>query len=153
MLVCCNLEVFNQSINLHDAILRVIEIQIEKYLTSILYLLEKNTAFKSYFTDYNEENGENLRTIWLYVFDQLPIKGLALQNLSQSNYTSFISNLNFPFSRLEYDLLRELIIDQRSYEAKFEEGNPPVIEHFADQFNQRSKLGHHVNYLLTDIII
>ena len=51
MQICYNLDVYNESMNLHDAIKRVIELHIEKYLTSILYLLETNTAFKSYFPD------------------------------------------------------------------------------------------------------
>ena len=95
--------------NLLEAIKRAIELHIEKYLTAIYYQLEKNTAFKSYFTEHEESQstGAKIKEIWIHIFESLPILGLQLQTLSQSNYTSFISNLNFPFSRLENEILKE----------------------------------------------
>ena len=48
--VCCNLEIYNQSTNLLEAIRLIVQLNIEKYLTSILYILEKNAAFRSFFT-------------------------------------------------------------------------------------------------------
>ena len=38
---------------------------------------------------------------------------MHLQNVAQNNYTSFISNIKFPFSRLEYVALKDIIAKQK----------------------------------------
>ena len=129
--VCCNIEVFDQSTNLLEALKCIVELHIEKYLTSIYYILEKNTAFRSYFTDEDEEHSSKIKEIWLEIFNGLQIQGLELQSLSQSNYTTFISNLKFPFSRIEYDILKELVNDQNNFENESEEQMLTPLEHFA----------------------
>jgi len=61
--------------------------------------------------------------------------------------------LRFPFSRLESEVLKELTVDQRNFEAKETEELLTPIDYFAEQFNGRSKLGEHAQHLLTDIKI
>lgn len=51
---------------------------IEKYLTSILYILELNTAFKSFFTDYEMDHGPLIREIWVAIFSTLNISRFNL---------------------------------------------------------------------------
>jgi hypothetical protein len=73
-----------------------VQINIEKFLTTILFILEKNAAFRSFFTGYKEKinkvTGEVVKLekdylvlmqdIWLSIFGSLVIQGLQLQNLS-----------------------------------------------------------------------
>ena len=99
-----------------EAIRRAIELHIEKYLTAILYIIELNTAFISFFTDYDKDHGPLIREIWVTIFSNLNIVGLNLQDLSQSNYLNFSSILRFPFSRMEYTVVKELVIAQKKYE-------------------------------------
>lgn len=51
---------------------------IEKHLTSIVYILELETAFSTFFTDYNQDHGPLIREIWVSIFSRLNIAGLSL---------------------------------------------------------------------------
>lgn len=108
--VCSNIEIYSRSTNLLEAIKCIVQLNIEKYLTTILYVLERHAAFKSFFTGYKKDHGIEIREMWLYVFGNIRIQGLALQNLNQSNYLTFTQNLRFPFSKLEYEGLKELVV-------------------------------------------
>jgi hypothetical protein len=91
---------------------RVIEIHLEQYLTKLLFYLEKESVFRSFFTlEEDEEVSEIIQEIWIKGFDRLKFEEIQLQNLPQSNYTTFFSNLSFPFSREEARILSEIIID------------------------------------------
>jgi hypothetical protein len=48
--ICSDPALFNDSINVESALKKVIELNIEGYLTKLLFYLEKESAFKSYFT-------------------------------------------------------------------------------------------------------
>jgi len=48
--ICSDPAVFNDCINVESALKKVIELNIEGYLTKLLFYLEKESAFKSYFT-------------------------------------------------------------------------------------------------------
>jgi hypothetical protein len=48
--ICSDPAVFNDCINVESALKKIIESNIEGYLTKLLFYLEKESAFKSYFT-------------------------------------------------------------------------------------------------------
>ena len=60
---------------------------------------------------------------------------------------TFTNNLSFPFSKLEYEVLKEIVIEQKGFEANEENQMLNPLENFAQNFNSRSKLGTKVQYL------
>jgi hypothetical protein len=48
---------------------------VANYLTNVLYLLEKNAALRSFFTDYDKEHGRHVREIWLSIFRRQTLNG------------------------------------------------------------------------------
>jgi len=70
--------------------------------------------------------------------------------IPQSNYTTFCSNLNFPFSRTESEKLKEVIVLQKKFEAvnDSEGGDDKDIDHFAEQYTKISKLEPFFNVMI-----
>jgi hypothetical protein len=72
---------------------------------------------------------------------------MQLQNLAQSNYTTFISNLKFPFSRQEAEILREIQAEQVKFEtnmeemAELEDAKIDPKQNFAELLNEKSRIG------------
>jgi len=54
---------------------------------------------------------------------------------------TFTNNLSFPFSKLEYEVLKGIVIEQKGFEANEENQMLNPLENFAQNFNSRSKLG------------
>jgi hypothetical protein len=97
---------------------------------------------------------EIIREIWVRGFDRLKFEEIQLQNLPQSNYTTFFSNLSFPFSREEARILSEVIIDQRKFEVNNEDCSyEDKLEHFAGSFNKKSKLGKDLIAKMIDNVV
>ena len=154
--ISCNKEIFNDSMNVEQAIKMVIEGRYEQYLTVLLFQIERYTAFRSYFTKVYDEEGQEvpdsidlIKKIWIQGFNRLKTTQIQLQNLSQSNYTTFIANLKFPFSRLEAAALIEINKEQNTFEA-LEENIQTPIEFFSENFNQKTKLGDMIQDVIND---
>jgi hypothetical protein len=62
-----------------SALKKVIELTIEDYLTKALFYLEKESAFKSFFTKTNTPKANDiLKKIWVMIFNRLDFNVLRL---------------------------------------------------------------------------
>jgi hypothetical protein len=75
--ICSDPAVFNDCINVESALKKVIELNIEGYLTKLLFYLEKESAFKSYFTQTkSREANDILKNIWIKGFNRLKFEDI-----------------------------------------------------------------------------
>jgi hypothetical protein len=63
-LICCSGDIFYHSINIEMALKLAIEASVEKYLTILLQQIETHSAFRSYFTCEDSEQGDFIVKVW-----------------------------------------------------------------------------------------
>ncbi|CAG9322652.1 unnamed protein product [Blepharisma stoltei] len=103
-----NSELVSDSNRLFTAITSAISREIESALTILIYLLEEKSALLSYFSEKDQEYGEEKRNVWLSIFKTMKTGNIALQNVNQGNILKLEFELNFPFSKPEYRTITEL---------------------------------------------
>ena len=158
--ICCNIDVIKNSANVKQAIRMVIEANYEQFLSVLLYQIENESSFRSYFTEFSEavdgqskeirERIKLIQKIWIECFNQLKSNQIELKTLSQSKYASFIRNLKFPFSRSEVDILKEIFKKQVAFENGCEETDQTLIDHFSQLYIARTKFGNLIDEIIKD---
>lgn len=70
-LIFSDADIVSSSRDLRTAINLSIEKELEIRYSKIIYILEKESAFKSFFTEYESEIGLNIRNLWIDVFNNI----------------------------------------------------------------------------------
>jgi hypothetical protein len=143
--IFCDPDVIDSSIDVFSAIYSVLTKEIETAFTLVLYLIEKNQAFKSFFTYDGETHGEVIKRIWRYKLNSLGSAGIMLQAINHSIITKFGIHLKFPFIKIDYGLVSELF--KKLKENGREESRIESEEMFKQEFYNRSVIGGEIENL------
>ena len=132
-------EITSESKDVKNAIFNFINKEIEYAFIQLVYYLEKNQAFASYF--YKHENIEVLRNVWLENFEYCNIVNAQtkLQPIDSSNQIdNYEFLLNFPFSSLEYTKLSVIFAEYSEYSENSNKNTAKLI--FKEKFDKATVL-------------
>ncbi|OMJ91253.1 hypothetical protein SteCoe_6230 [Stentor coeruleus] len=115
---------------------------IEDGIFRLIYSIEKEQAFPSYFYEKDQEDGELIKKIWRQYFKDMDfLQEIQLQNLkSSTKMKKYAFTLNFPFSNIEY---RKILKLYQAYNDS-EDNQKKII--FFEDFKKTSVIGsEHLN--------
>lgn len=112
---------------------------VNQYL-KLVFLIEKKSAFYSYSQICHHEE---LKNIWLSVFEKIGASDIMVQTTIQSNLVTFYKDLNFPFVLDEYSKVKDL------YKLFANETENFTIENFIQNYREKSVWKDHL-YLICE---
>ncbi|CAG9325375.1 unnamed protein product [Blepharisma stoltei] len=136
-----NSKIIDDSANLHEAISEVLGMEIESALQLIIYVLEEKSALLSYvqpFGSYYAQFNNFRKQIWLDIFKSLTVdNNIGLQRLNQGNLLKYEYELYFPFSRMDYKVVKDAF---NLYKISEMNKNPiqTSFEKFDEKYNKKS---------------